>query len=125
LRFVRLAKRSSDETAVAPARGVSRLDFKRPNQQRSCRRVVAPLMMQDAEVMQRFGVHRIDCQRFPVERRSLIELACLMGCECGCKQRVDVGWCGRFGASVTAMKMLFHENLPESVGARVLRAPAG
>jgi hypothetical protein len=118
-------ERSGDETTVAPARRISRFDFERMIQQCGRRCVIAPLMMQDAEVMQRAGVNRVDCQRFLIQRCGLIEMTRLMGIERGGEQSVDVGRCSRFGARVTQMEMLFHENLLESAGARMLRAPAG
>src|SRR5579859_4129500 len=100
-----MAERNGDEATVAPAGGISAIEFERFAHQLGGESMVAALMLQYAEVMQRSGVRWIECEGFAVKRLGGIEAACLVRFERSLDQRGEVSG-GRRGGGVGLM---FHE----------------
>jgi hypothetical protein len=74
-RFVMIAERGGDKAAIAPASRVGGIDYEGVFQQSRRGGVQAALMMQHAEVMQRFGMAWVKRECLPIERLGFIEPA--------------------------------------------------
>ncbi len=121
-RFMAMAERGGDEAAVAPAGGVGAIEFERFAHQLGSEAVIAALMLQHAEVVQRFGMRGIEREGFAVEGLGVIEPASLMRFERGVEQRGEIGGGQRVGARAVKVGWVFHENLLESAcGTRCAR----
>src|ERR1700743_3785286 len=100
-----MAERSGDEATVAPAGGISAIEFERFAHQLGGETMIAALMLQHAEVMQRFGMRWVKCEGFAVKRLGVIETPGLVCFERGLDQRGEVSG-GRCGVGVG---LVFHE----------------